>query len=159
MRTDDSTAEYRLGWCVKTKWSSLLKNHLHTNGLGTPHSAQGWKNMKDREADMEPNIVNTCKLKKAPRVTQITKVRREQRWGRARLPLTCSLLPQCPCRCDWHLTLRAGLGWGAQHHGWHRKVWKKQCWGSAILTLAWLWWHRCPWSTGGSLTTFMALWT
>lgn len=39
MRTDESIAEYRLGWCVKTKWSSTLKKHRYVNGLSKPHSA------------------------------------------------------------------------------------------------------------------------
>lgn len=52
---------------------------------------------------MELNIVHTCKLDKAPEVTQMREVRREQCWSRAMLPLSCPLPPQCPHRsgfCD-----------------------------------------------------------
>lgn len=111
--------------------------------------------MKDVEPDMDLNIgISYKELGKAPQVTQMRAARREQRWGRATLPLTCPLPPQCPCRWGFvpltpypksrlGLRLKCPAPWMA----WKRKVWRKQGWGTARLTLAGLGWHQCPWSS------------
>lgn len=97
--------------------------------------------------DMELNIANTCELEKAPQVTQMRKVRRGQCWGSATLPLTSSLLPQCPwsSKLCGSLNLKPNLNppldWDARHHGQHR--WK-QCGVSKVRACLLLPW--CPWS-------------